>query len=76
MEVLTPGICECDLFGNRSDIIKLRRGHTELGWVLFNNTVVLRHQGRRTHKDSSRDWSDTATNQGIPEKQEETRFLP
>ena len=38
LQVLTPNTCEClTLFGNRifSDILKLRWGHTWLGWALI-----------------------------------------
>lgn len=43
VQVLTPSACHMTLFGNKTfaDVIKLRWGHTALGWILHPTTGVL-----------------------------------
>lgn len=62
-QVLTPGTWEHTLFGNRVtvDMVKLRQGHTALGWVLNPVTGVLERRGRLRQRDTCREEGHVIT---------------
>ena len=77
VEILTPIPVNVTLFGNVStDVIKLKWGHTGVGWALLQSLVSSSegnldtktqwHTGRTPRDDRGVSWSHVSTRQGTP----------